>query len=464
MTLHKCPKCDYTSTRTSSIKNHLNRKKPCDSVNILTANIAVFAEKNMKNKKDSIKQYKYLKTAKIAVSKNIKHEIIKKPYTCEYCNRDFTRKYNLTVHLNERCKILKDKNTEKLLLEEVKILKKKLDEIENKPTNITNNNTYEVTNNITNIINIFGHMSKEHVIKTFKEYFKIEDLSEINLADFTFNKFLRYEDMPVYLSKDDSRVKTCYLNENGDEIADPNQEVLIGLIKPGFEDITEKYFIEVKKLNEKILNTKNEKERKEIKRDLNNLNKEYKNVLNIPRKGKKYRKRIAEKCPRTLEEKIKMIGEIKKIMYYYNPETDKITKRIKQKVTEEDVKKYEQEMKEYNDRFIIEEGTDVEISEEENKESEEEESEKEESNEEEKEEKNNYDIEDNNFINKIYNKYGGKYKLALIMARNEYEKSKKLYLNKIFEKSIELKHNAIYFITNGNSGLRNCEKRYYDKM
>ena len=163
-------------------------------------------------------------------------EKVKEDYKCNYCNETFTRKTSLDRHLNDRCKIKKDKDDDKeeilkLLLDEMKQYKKTLDElkeqnnrielenkklkqlVKNNPTNINSNNT---TNNQQNntIINNFNLVA-----------FGKEELENV-VSDDVCKKILfkGFEAIPglieyVHFNKDKPEYHNCFISNMRDKYA-----------------------------------------------------------------------------------------------------------------------------------------------------------------------------------------------------------------------------------------------------
>lgn len=129
--IYKCPRCDYIFHTTQSIKNHIEKKKKCDS---LISDIQI----NMDN---------------IIVIEN--------QISCEHCDRVYNNKYSLTKHLNT-CKKYKEKqeNQEKQeISERMKLLEEEMKQLKQHPSIINNTNTINNinSNNTTNISVVLGH-------------------------------------------------------------------------------------------------------------------------------------------------------------------------------------------------------------------------------------------------------------------------------------------------------------------
>jgi len=126
MVLYRCEKCGFEVNDKSRYKRHLTRKFPCNGI-IITGNNC-----------DQIVKV----PPKTSDASEIKP---KKKYTCETCNKVFTRKDNLLRHVNSRCK---------------NNMEMRLKKLENTPViyQTINNNTKNISNiNIGNTININGY-------------------------------------------------------------------------------------------------------------------------------------------------------------------------------------------------------------------------------------------------------------------------------------------------------------------
>jgi len=142
MTIYRCENCNKEFNRKSTYDTHIQRKNPCK------------------------------------VDIHINNQ-------CSYCNKLYSTKYNLNVHLKS-CKELSNQHETKLQLEELKkMFEKKLEELEKKVelshntetnNNITvNENSHNNNNNTTttnNIINIYSAgkedlslLSQEDIVK-----------------------------------------------------------------------------------------------------------------------------------------------------------------------------------------------------------------------------------------------------------------------------------------------------------
>ena len=155
MKIHKCEKCGYETKYTTNLKNHLNRKNPCDIPKIHQKMVLVGTKNPPTNTKTLIE--------------------------CPTCNKGFTKKSSLVRHLKfKRCK---DKD---ILSNEMNVkqkdfleLKNKLEKVEEELKNIkekpatttinnTNTNSHNRTKNINNYYCVpFDNRSIKHVLDMY---------------------------------------------------------------------------------------------------------------------------------------------------------------------------------------------------------------------------------------------------------------------------------------------------------
>ena len=185
---YKCPRCGYTTIQRGDIKKHFKRKKVCSAscsdISIQECYIQILGneitnslknpENSLKNPENSLKNPENsLKTLKNPENSLKKPEIIKeeKCFICNFCNRGFTRKDNLRVHISDYCR---EKNTyskemtelrhllankEALLQEKDKIMDELKKQIETLLTKVGN-----TTNNTINInIRAFGKENLDYI-------------------------------------------------------------------------------------------------------------------------------------------------------------------------------------------------------------------------------------------------------------------------------------------------------------
>jgi hypothetical protein len=106
MVLYKCKICSKTFNRKSSYDNHMKRKKPCVPLNSTNFNL----KKKINN----------------PLNRAVSQKKEQKDYKCEYCNKSFTKKYNLNRHL-DTCKIKKNQEEDKKKKDYYDLIMKKLE-------------------------------------------------------------------------------------------------------------------------------------------------------------------------------------------------------------------------------------------------------------------------------------------------------------------------------------------------
>jgi len=158
MSLFHCTKCTKIFNRKLHFDNHVNRKTSC------------------------LKPIVYLETPEIPET-NLRtelNEIIEntsiKEHSCKYCNKSYSRQDSLLRHIKQNsCKVKKEIND--VYMVEIESLKtkimeqtKKLDEINEKRTNIVqnSNNTLNTVTNVTNQFNIVS-LGNEDISKLTQE-------------------------------------------------------------------------------------------------------------------------------------------------------------------------------------------------------------------------------------------------------------------------------------------------------
>jgi hypothetical protein len=164
MVLYNCKRCFKQFKQKSNYETHLTRKNPCKKIEQVNNNFLQVND-NFLQVNDNFLQ----------VNDNCIQNNKLKGYTCAYCNKTITRKFNLNYHIKNICKIKKkdDINKEQiyqqLLNEHLNIknenetIKTKLTELENKISkgNTINNN---INNGTINNIQIIAH-GKEDLSK-----------------------------------------------------------------------------------------------------------------------------------------------------------------------------------------------------------------------------------------------------------------------------------------------------------
>jgi molybdopterin-biosynthesis enzyme MoeA-like protein len=130
-------------------------------------NVCIKEYSSYKSLWNHTKKYHTAKTAKDYIL-TVKQQDLTANNICKYCNKKFTRKNNMNVHINKSCK--ERKNEINKLKEELAIIKQ-----ESKETNITNNiNKGVINNNNNNTTNIIKFGSEDIInILTKKQIAKI---------------------------------------------------------------------------------------------------------------------------------------------------------------------------------------------------------------------------------------------------------------------------------------------------
>ena len=188
---------------------------------------------------------------------NIKVEKIKIINDCKYCNKVFTSKQSLIVHLNicndkklqdkilekeiEMLKKEKDREIEMLKMqnenykEQIKDLQNKLDRIANKA--IDKPTTFTTTNNtINNKFDLNTFPSQKEIDRKIESQFNDKYILDgmKGIAQFVYDHIVKLEDGSMaYACFDTSRQIFKYKDENGNEIKDPKAVRLRKMIKPG---------------------------------------------------------------------------------------------------------------------------------------------------------------------------------------------------------------------------------------
>jgi hypothetical protein len=196
---YNCNKCNKEFSQISHYKKHLERKFPCDK------NIIYFKDLNQSTipklqnpailtpEKIILTPEKIILTPENIIETNLDNDKTLKIIRCDYCNKVFARKDNLTRHLKNRCLKKNNKELEEEKLNEIIVNNKKLNEIieNNKKLNeiIEDNkklkeevkklkedqlkilkkvkSTKKITNNVNNVNN--GIVNNNIIVKLGKE-------------------------------------------------------------------------------------------------------------------------------------------------------------------------------------------------------------------------------------------------------------------------------------------------------
>jgi hypothetical protein len=278
MVVHSCNKCGKSFDQKCHYNVHINRKKSCCN-NIDNDSNDVFFVKNELHNDKLVGNNELLKN-NLQNNENINILDENKLTICKHCNKNFSTNGSLKRHLNDRCKVLKQNDNEKLdfvkivneLKEQNDELKKmvlqlvnnnmKVDNIDGKNDNNINNGTI-VNNGNTNANNLVnGNVTTNN--NNIKIEFGKEDLSKLSndfyiktlinssgalipckiIEGLHFNPELK-ENMNVYIT-DTSRNKamvydgTQWTTANADEVVNKLFDKAIILCEDRNEELYDK--------------------------------------------------------------------------------------------------------------------------------------------------------------------------------------------------------------------------------
>lgn len=181
MVLYKCPRCTKEFTHKSAFTKHLNRKKPCATV-----------EKEI--------------SSQTIIQKNI----IEKTFSCEFCGKFFSRKDNLQLHKELHCKKTKTDSSSPSITPS-----SQNDQIATHKGDITVNLNYGgVVNEMTNIDNSVTNNYYMNLLPLGQENARLIDPK-------VFTEKILYSETPVYDYIVLLRQHAC--NQNG-YITDPTRQ------------------------------------------------------------------------------------------------------------------------------------------------------------------------------------------------------------------------------------------------
>ena len=211
--MYTCQRCGYNSPVKCNFQKHLNRIKICEAI--------------LKNvSREQLK--KELLTQKSTIShKNttISHKnttISRKTYSCNYCEKQFSRNDSLQRHINTTCKEKKKQDTKDELIE-MKFLKKELEkkekEIEKKDKIIAGiaqqpKTNYKIQQKIDTMNNLTLEKMQEHADKLTIDHIK---QGADGYAQYALNHPLK----DSLVCTDYARRKVVYKNASGERENDP---------------------------------------------------------------------------------------------------------------------------------------------------------------------------------------------------------------------------------------------------
>jgi hypothetical protein len=134
MIKYECSKCNKVFKQIGHLRDHLNKKYPCDR---LFTNLPPNT-----SEKTQILEHKLLDKNFIVMSLNNN--------TCYNCNKIFSKRCNVERHIKNNCKVVKEQNKKlQTIYDELCFLKKDNDEIkkDNEEMKKKNNQSRVATNN-----------------------------------------------------------------------------------------------------------------------------------------------------------------------------------------------------------------------------------------------------------------------------------------------------------------------------
>ena len=326
MVQYVCDRCHYSTKLKGNFSTHLKRKNTCHTVysNITIYDIASkyninITQKNKKQTSSKILQNTPIKpknsskilqntpilcedtsikcesetsilceneTSILCEDTSIKCEntLIKKQtkgkYICTYCNKSFTRSDNYNRHLNHRCKLKKQNNTEVELINKIENLLKEKEKmevkiIENNKINIsnTNENSNNTDNSISNnniIINNYGNENMSYITHEYMQNI----ITSINSAIPKLIEYIHFN--PEYPENKNIKISNkklpyAQIMKNGKWHLLKKNNIILELICDKFDMIEEFY--------EEILNKIPETKREEINMFITNFSKSSKDLI-----------------------------------------------------------------------------------------------------------------------------------------------------------------------------------------
>lgn len=134
MTKYSCKRCGYCTNIKTHLKNHLSRKYVCKNVlngpSVVDCINELISSKNTDSLKNTEKCPKFtVESLKIPLKTLKKPENNQGKNICSFCNKHFSRKDNMVIHMRDHCK---KKNLYYSASEVNKLLEDKNKEMENK--------------------------------------------------------------------------------------------------------------------------------------------------------------------------------------------------------------------------------------------------------------------------------------------------------------------------------------------
>lgn len=276
-----CDRCNKEFMKKGDWTRHKNRKNPCKLATPINTNL----HQNNTGKKVN-------KIHKIIINDTDINECKENEYVCKYCNKIFTRNWTLYRHVDERCKIKKQRENEKeIIFNELRLKLEKLErsneelrkevEMFKKPNKniktINNNKTQNNTvNNIGNTIVLIGYgkedmtkIDKNDIIRSLKGFntpLKLTETVHFN------SKYPEYHN--VYISNMKDKYAMIYEGKQWSlitktELIDKLYDDKKSYIEDNFEEFCEKLTHSQRRAMDRWLNIDDEDPKvKAIKEDI----------------------------------------------------------------------------------------------------------------------------------------------------------------------------------------------------
>jgi len=181
----RCEICNYSSNLKNNYNRHLTSNKHKKKILLQKETITIKSKTNILTAKDCEMTAKNAKTNTFDCEKTAKDcEMTAKTiftnnqikYECPYCFMDFTRKNNLSIHINRNCKVKNNSVDYKYLYEmekkdkeeKIKSFQREKDSLYNQIEKLLEKvgNTNNFTQNI--VLNNYGNEDLTHITKSFK--------------------------------------------------------------------------------------------------------------------------------------------------------------------------------------------------------------------------------------------------------------------------------------------------------
>ncbi len=357
MVLHTCPICLKEFTKKSTYDYHVNnKKKQCQQIAPNSPEKLQNSSKSSTKAPEKISKSKDVNNNQLVIAEIIEENSLNSPIACQYCGKEFCKKFNLTRHLNtNRCAIkrkveedeeiilIKDKTDKVVKLEEenaklkneVQIHKKEIEELKRMFYEFSKKNTgkrnskqiinTDNSNNTQNNIQTQNNNTQNNNINIILPYGK--ELENIKLNEVLDHMVVR--DFDNMLPK---LVKYIYLNKDKPQ----NQNFVVNDIArnkcqyyDGEKWITGKANDQILKLFENTNSLLTDPfDKPELEKTLKYIkdNVKYQNRINTILDNKTFAKSLFDESDKeNLDKRQEILDELKLIFYSHRDEILKIT-------------------------------------------------------------------------------------------------------------------------------------------